>query len=330
MNRYWEQKAGFSAEESDDAIAVQLSELEEANRCLKQDILQQQEVVSQLRQSVRELEAKEFELTAGRNQALAELHECHKTESVLREKTKELARSNHDLEQFASVAAHDLQEPLHSIQVFLDVLRVKHGLSLDEQGHSYLDRVIKAANRMQQLIEGVLLYSRLDTSDSKGVSLSLEQIVQEILSDLGAQIEKLQAEIHVGDLPMIHGDALQIRQLLQNLIGNALKFHKQGVAPVIHIRGLMIQDRRHSGPGRAGTLCQIEIQDQGIGIPSDHLDNIFGMFKRLHRKEDYEGTGIGLAVCQRIADQCGGAISVRSSVGEGSTFTVTLPTLPNY
>jgi len=120
---------------------------------------------------------------------------------------------------------------------------------------------------------------------------------------------------------------LQIRQLFQNLISNALKFHKQGVAPIIHISAMMIQNRRHSGSEKPGSLCQIEIQDQGIGISAEHLDKIFGMFKRLHRKDEYEGTGIGLAVCQRIAGQCGGAISARSILGEGSTFIVTLPAL---
>jgi light-regulated signal transduction histidine kinase (bacteriophytochrome) len=325
MSQYWERKAGLSVEESDEAITIQLSELEEINRRLKQDLLRQQEVASQLAQSVQELETRNFEISVGRDHALAELYEWNRTELALRQKTEELSRSNQDLEQFASLAAHDLQEPLHSIQVFLDLLRVKHGSSLNEQGHGYLDRVTKAASRMQQLIEGLLLYSRIDAPDSKGAFFSLEQIVQEILSDLGAQIDELQAEIYVGDLPMIHGDILRIRQLLQNLLGNALKFHKKGVAPVLRITGMMIQDRRHTGSGKSGSLCQIEIQDQGIGIPEEHLGKIFGMFKRLHRKDEYEGTGIGLAVCQRIADQCGGAISVRSTIGEGSTFTVTLP-----
>jgi len=324
MNQYWERKPRLPVEESDEAVRIQLAQLEDTHRRVKQDLLRQQEVASQLAQSVRELEIRNFELSAGRDQALAELEEWNRTESVLRQKTEELARSNQDLEQFASLAAHDLQEPLHSIQVFVDVLRVKHGLSLNEQAQGYLDRVTKAASRMQQLIEGLLLYSRIDAPGSKGESLSLGQIVQEILSDLGAQIDELQAEIHVGDLPMIHGEAVHMRQLLQNLIGNALKFHKPGVAPVLHITGMMIQDRRHTGPGKSGSLCQIEIHDQGIGIQAEYLDKIFGMFKRLHRKDEYEGTGIGLAVCKRIADQCGGAISVRSTPGEGSTFTVTL------
>lgn len=325
MNQYCERKVGLPVEESDEAVRIQLAQLEDTHRRVMQDLLQQQEVATQLAQSVRELEIRNFELSASRDQALAELKEWNRTESVLRQKTEELARSNHDLEQFASLAAHDLQEPLHSIQVFVDVLRVKHALSLNEQAQGYLQRVTKAASRMQQLIEGLLLYSRIDAPGSKGEPLALGQIVQEILSDLGAKIDELHAEIHVRDLPMIHGEAVLVRQLLQNLIGNALKFHKPGVAPVLHVSGLMIQDRRHTGPGKPGILCQIEIQDQGIGIPEEYLDKIFGMFKRLHRKDEYEGTGIGLAVCKRIADQCGGAINVRSTPGEGSTFTVTLP-----
>lgn len=327
MEQHWQSETGLPVEESELALRNQLAQLEEVNQHLEQNLLRQREIESRLTQAIRELEIRNFEISTGRDQALTELRERERDELVLRQKTEELARSNRDLEQFASLAAHDLQEPLHSVQVFLDLLRVKHGSSLNEQGQSYLNRVTKAASRMQQLIEGLLVYSRIDTPDSPRMSLSLREIVKEILSDLAAHIEELQAEIHVGDLPVIHGDTLQIRQLLQNLIGNALKFHKQGVAPIIHISGMIIQNRRHTGPRKRGNLCQIEIQDRGIGISAEHLDKIFGMFKRLHRKDEYEGAGIGLAVCQRIVDQCGGAISVRSILGEGSTFTVTLPAL---
>jgi light-regulated signal transduction histidine kinase (bacteriophytochrome) len=325
MNPDWDRKAGRPLQESSEVLPLQLEELGKAKRRLEQELFRQQEITSQFAQSVRDLEIRNLEISASRDQALAELQEWNKTESILRDKTEELARSNHDLEQFASLAAHDLQEPLHSIQVFVDLLRVRHGSSLNGQGHGYLDRATKAAGRMRQLIEGLLLYSRIDAPASKGGSLSLEKIVQDILSDLGAHIDELQAEIHIGDLPMIQGDLLVIRQLFQNIIGNALKFHKRGVAPVIRIAGILIQDRRHTGPGKSGTLCQIEIEDQGIGIPEKHLDKIFGMCQRLHRKDEFEGTGIGLAVCKRIAEQCGGKISVRSTIGEGSIFTVTLP-----
>ncbi len=324
MSLYWEKQAELPVAELDDPTRIQFAELEEINRHLRQDLLRQQNMTRQLTERVRECEAQEIECSFSCDQGLPESGERNQIESILRQKTEELARSNQDLEQFASLAAHDLQEPLHSIQVFVDLLRVKHGCLLNEQGQGYLDRVTQAASRMQQLIEGLLIYSRIDAPKSKDASISLQQIVQEILSDLGAQIKELQAEIYVGDLPVIHGDALHIRQLFQNLIGNALKFHKQGIAPAIHITGKTIQDRRHVGIGKAGNLFQIEIHDQGIGIRSEHIEKIFGMFKRLHRKDEYEGAGIGLAVCQRITDQCGGAISVRSTVGEGTTFTVTL------
>ena len=315
----------MAGEESEVEDTIQLADLEATKRCLKRDLLQQENVAHALRQTIRELEIRNLEMVTSRDQALLELEERSTIESTLRQRTEELSRSNRDLEQFASLAAHDLQEPLHSIQVFSDLLRVRHGEVLNDQGQGYLSRVTKAAGRMQQLIEGLLVYSRMDAPVLKTDSLSLQNIVQEIISDLQGHIEELQAEVHVGELPVIHGDALHLRQLLQNLIGNALKFHKPGMPPVIQVTAMMIQDRRHTGPGKPGCLCQLEIQDQGIGIPAEYLDKIFGMFKRLHRKDEYEGTGIGLAVCQRIVDQCGGLLSVRSTLGEGSIFTVTLP-----
>jgi len=325
MTQQWQSQVEPPVEEFPSGLADQLTELEAANDRLAQDLILQQDLVQHLTYAVRDLERRNLEILAGRDQALIELQARDPIELALRQKTEALLRSNRDLEQFASLAAHDLQEPLHSIQVFLDLLRVKHGGALNEQGHGYVTRVVKAAKRMQELIEGLLVYSRIDAPDVTGGILSLQQIVEGILSDLGGQIEALQAEIHVGDLPLIHGDALHIRQLLQNLIANALKFHQPGVAPVIHVWGTMIQNRRQAGPEKSGTLCQIEIQDQGIGISEEHLGKIFGMFTRLHRKDQYEGTGIGLAVCQRIAEQCGGGISVRSALGGGTTFTVTLP-----
>jgi light-regulated signal transduction histidine kinase (bacteriophytochrome) len=300
-------------------------QLEETNPCLEKDPLRRQAAEVQLAQVVRDLEERNLELSVVRDQALNEIHERERVEIILRQKTEELARSNRDLDQFASVAAHDLQEPLHSIQVFLDLLCMKYGSAMDEHGRGYLDRVKKAAGRMQQLIRDLLVYSRVDSQHTAEEPLALRDVVNDILSDLGARIEELQAVVEVDELPTINGNAFQIRQLLQNLIGNALKFHQPGVPPVIRISGTIIQDRRHSGSGKSGLLCQIEIQDQGIGIPAEQLDKIFGMFKRLHRKDQYEGTGIGLAVCKRIVDQCGGAISVRSSMGEGSTFIVTIP-----
>ncbi|MCA9419683.1 MAG: hypothetical protein KC592_01620 [Nitrospira sp.] len=328
MKWFWARQAQLRVQELEQIVTTRTALLEETNRRLEQDLLRRQAVEVQLAQVVRGVEERNLELSAVRDQALNEIHERERIEIVLRHKTEELARSNRELEQFASVAAHDLQEPLHSIQVFLDLLRVKYGSTLNEHGLGYVDRVKKAAGRMQQLIQSLLVYSRVDSPHTVEEPLILRELVDEILSDLGARIEELQAVVQVGELPTIHGNGFQIRQLLQNLIGNALKFHQPGVPPVIRITGTIIQDRRHTGSGQPGRLCQIEIQDQGIGIPSEQLEKIFGMFKRLHRKDEFEGTGIGLAVCQRIVDQCGGAIFVRSKLGEGSTFIVTLPIQP--
>jgi signal transduction histidine kinase len=326
MKWHWTQQARLRVQELEQIVNNRTGQLEETNRRLEKDLLRRQAVEVQLAQVVRDLEERNLELSVVRDQALNEIHERERIEIILRHKTEDLARSNRDLDQFASVAAHDLQEPLHSIQVFLDLLRVKYGLALDEHGLGYLDRVKKAAGRMQQLIQSLLVFSRVDSQHTAEEPLALRDVVDDVLSDLGARIEELQAVVQVGELPIVHANAFQIRQLLQNLLGNALKFHRPGVPPVIHISGTIIQDRRHTGSGKSGLLCQIKIDDQGIGIPSEQLDKIFGMFKRLHRKDEYEGTGIGLAVCKRIVDQCGGAISVRSRLGEGSTFIVTIPT----
>jgi signal transduction histidine kinase len=325
MKRHWTQQARFRVRELEQIVTIRTRQLQEANRRLEKDLLRRQAVEGQLAQVIRDLHERNLELLTVRESALSEIHERERIETILRQKTVELARSNRDLEQFASVAAHDLQEPLHSIQVFLDLLRVKYGIVLDAHGLEYLDRVQKAAGRMQQLIQDLLVYSRVDLQHTAEEPLALRNVVNDILSDLGARIGELQAVVQVEELPTVYGNAFRIRQLLQNLLSNALKFHRPGVPPVIRISGRIIQDRRHIGWNTSGLLCQLEIHDQGIGIPSDQLDKIFGMFKRLHRQDQYEGTGIGLAVCQRIVDQCGGAISVRSRLGEGSTFTVTLP-----
>ena len=326
MKWHWTQQARLRVQELEQIVTNRTVKLEETNRRLEQDLLRRQVAEGQLAQVVRDLEERNVELSVVRDQALNEIRERERIEIVLRHKTEELARSNRDLDQFASVAAHDLQEPLHSIQVFLDLLRVKYGPALDEHGRGYLDRVQKAAGRMQQLIQGLLVYSKVDSQHTAEEPLALRDVVDDILSDFGARIDELQAVVQVGELPTVHGNAFQIRQLLQNLLGNALKFHQPGVPPVIHISGATIQDRRHTVSGKSGLLCQIEIHDQGIGIPAEQVEKIFGMFKRLHRKDEYEGTGIGLAVCKRIVDQCGGAISVKSKLGEGSTFIVTIPT----
>ena len=325
MKWHWVQQARLRVQELEKIVMTRTGLLEETNRRLEQALLRGQAVEAQLAQAIQDVEERTLELSAVRDHALNEIRERERIEVILRHKTDELARSNRDLEQLASVAAHDLQEPLHSIQVFLDLLRLKYGSALNTQGLGYVDRVKNAAGRMQQLIQSLLVYSRVGLSPMAEEKLVLRDLVEEVISDLGALIEESRAIVQLGEFPTIYGNAFQIRQLLQNLLGNALKFHQPDVPPAIRITATIIQDRRHTGSGQYGKLCQIEIHDQGIGIPSEQFENIFGMFKRLHRKEEFEGTGIGLAVCQRIVDQCGGSISLRSKLGEGSTFIVTLP-----
>ena len=301
-------------------------ELEETNRRLEQDLLHKHEIETQLAQAKHDLRKLKRELSTVREQVLNEFHERKQIDLILRTQTEELVRSNRELEQFASLAAHDLQEPLHSIRVFLDIFRVKYGSTFDEIGEGYLNRVTKAASRMQQLIHGLLTYSRVDSQTVATESIDLTQLVKDILSDFEARIQESDAVIEVDQMPTIQGCPLSVRQIFHNIISNALKFHKAGIPPIVKISGKILQDRRHTDSNTPGLLCQVEIQDQGIGIPQEQVHKVFGMFKRLHQRDEYEGAGIGLAICQRIVNRLGGTIVVQSRLGKGSTFRVTLPT----
>ena len=263
-------------------------------------------------------------MTEACDRALAIVQEKASLEKSLREKTQALSRSNRDLDQFALLAAHDLQEPLHSILVFLDLLHVKCGPRLGDDGLGYVKRVSAAAERMQQQVQGMLVYSRLDAPSSHGQPVSLGALCENIVADLQGTIEERGGFVLVGTLPTIQGEVVHFRQLFQNLIQNGLKFHKPGQPPVVRISGRLMPDRRKKSAKRR-SLCRVDIADQGIGIPSDHQRKIFDMFQRLHRHDEYEGIGMGLAVCQRIVEWYGGEISVQSAPGQGATFTVILP-----
>ena len=278
-----------------------------------------------LQQQVSELSSRLEQATEARDRALVNLQEMASLEKSLREKTQALARSNRDLDQFASVAAHDLQEPLHSILVFLDLLQVKYGTRLEDEGLGYVRRVRSAADRMQQQIQGLLVYSKLEIQTSCGELVALGPLCEDIVSDLRGIIEEVGGHVLIDDLPAIQGETTHFRQLFQNLIQNGLKFHQSGQSPVVRISGKLMPDRRLRGSGIARQLCRVDITDEGIGIPPDCQQKIFGMFQRLNRHDEYEGVGIGLAVCQRIVEYYGGGISVQSDPGKGSTFTVTLP-----
>jgi light-regulated signal transduction histidine kinase (bacteriophytochrome) len=226
-----------------------------------------------------------------------------------------LEQSNRDLQDFASIASHDLQEPLRKVKSFGDRLMAKFGASLGVEGKDYIERMQAAAHRMQSLIDGLLGYSRVTTRARPHVSVDLNGIVREVLTDLETRIEETGGRVEVGPLPTIDADPSQMRQLFQNLIGNALKFHGDD-KPVVHIT---------SFPCSNG-FCLVQVKDNGIGFDEKYAEKIFAPFLRLHgRSSQYKGTGMGLAICKKIVERHEGAIAAASKQGEGATFTVTLP-----
>jgi len=248
---------------------------------------------------------------------------------ALTRKAEELARSNNELEQFAFVASHDLQEPLRKIQAFGDRLKAKCDAANLQEGRDYLDRMQNAAARMQTLIYDLLTFSRVISRTEPFVPINLNTVTKEIISDLEVRIEKTGGRVEVGELPTIYADSTQMRQLLQNLIGNALKFHAPGTPPIVRVVSRTIpRPTPPAGEEREEAnveWCELSISDNGIGFDEKYLDRIFAVFQRLHGRQEYEGTGIGLAVCRRIVDRHGGTITARSKPGEGATFLIGLP-----
>ena len=232
---------------------------------------------------------------------------------------QELGRSNRELQDFAYVASHDLQEPLRKIQAFGDRLKSKYGPALNDEGLDYLDRMQKSARRMHTLINDLLEYSRVTTKGDPFTPVDLNQVARDVLSDLEVRVQQSGGRVETGELPVLEADPLQMRQLLQNLIGNALKFYRPEQTPVVRVTA------EDAGDG----FCQIAVADNGIGFEEKYLDRIFTPFQRLHGRNEYEGTGMGLAVCRRIAERHGGDITAQSTPGQGTTFMVTLPLKQN-
>ena len=243
------------------------------------------------------------------------------------ERARELARSNDELEQFSSVASHDLQEPLRKIRMFGDRLRERLGDGLPEEPASDLERMQNAAERMQRLINDLLDFSRVTHRGKEFELVDLGKVTEEVISDLEARVVELNARVEVADLPVIEADRTQMRQLMQNLVGNALKFHRAGEPPLIRIRGEVIagQPPRFSGEAAAGARCVITVEDNGIGFDEKHAERVFTAFERLHSRSAYEGTGIGLSIARKIIWRHGGHITAKSAPEQGATFTVTLP-----
>lgn len=244
-------------------------------------------------------------------------------EEELRALTAQLEQSNQELQNFAFVASHDLKEPLRTVHNFGNLLQNRYSQVLDEQGQDYLNRMQKASKRMQAMIDDLLALSRITTKASPFAPVDLAEVVQNVLSSLEFKIRETRAQIEVSPLPTIDADAWQMNQLMQNLISNALKFHG-AKPPMIRITGQILdKDSDRSNP--TGSVCQILIEDQGIGFDEKYLDRIFKIFERLHSHGDYEGTGIGLAICRKIVERHRGDLTAKSVPGKGSTFIVTLP-----
>lgn len=238
---------------------------------------------------------------------------------------KVLERSNRELEQFAYVASHDLQEPLNKIRLFGDRLVAKSSLKLDKTGQDYLDRMLKATARMQTLIDNLLTLSQVATRGRPFVPTKLSDILEEVLSDLETRIRETEGIVQAEALPTIDADPIQMHQLFQNLISNGLKFHRQNVPPVIKLTAKMPVSRSGKQYLFGEEYCQIYIKDNGIGFEDKMSERAFQPFQRLHGHNDYEGTGMGLAICQRIVERHGGRIKVNSAPNKGTTFALTLP-----
>ncbi|MCD4785514.1 MAG: PAS domain S-box protein [Candidatus Eremiobacteraeota bacterium] len=236
-------------------------------------------------------------------------------EKKLNETLAELEQSNRELEQFAYIASHDLQEPLRKVTAFGDCLKRHSADVLDGKSLNYLNRMQNAAIRMKQLIEGLLKYSRITTRARPLEEVDLNNIVKGILSDLEAHIKKNNAVIEQGELPIVKADKLQIKLLFQNLISNALKFSRPGINPLIAFSSRIIE----------GQLVEIQVKDNGIGFREKYLDRIFKPFQRLHTRDEYPGIGMGLSICKKIVERHGGQITAKSKPKEWATFLITLP-----
>ncbi len=236
------------------------------------------------------------------------------SERALESYMDDLQRSNEELQRFAYVASHDLQEPLRSIISFSQLLERRYRGQLDTDADEYIAFIVEGGNRMQRLIEDLLQLSRVETKAKPLAPTDAGEVVADVLRLMETSIREAGATIEVGDLPMVMADAAQLAQVFTNLVGNALKYRRPDVPPEVRISA-----------ERAGTFWRFAVADNGIGIEAEYFDRIFVIFQRLHTRDEYEGTGIGLAVVRKIVERHGGRIRVESTPGEGSTFFFTLP-----
>lgn len=244
-----------------------------------------------------------------------DITERRNMQQTLMEYANRLEQSNQDLERFALIASHDLQEPLRKIKSFSDRVIAKIGSEIDDESRLYLDRMQDASRRMQIMIDGLLDLSKINQSTEPFVRVKLNEILETVVSDLESRINENSGQVIVGPLPEVRGDPVQMDRLFQNLIGNGLKYHSETVQPRV------VVSSENFDPG----WVKITVQDNGIGFDDTHAERIFQPFERLVGRTAYEGSGMGLAICKKIVERHGGSIRATSQLGSGSTFTVILP-----
>ena len=261
----------------------------------------------------RYMEARNHELSQANEQYNRLIQELEVAVGKYEAQAQELARSNSDLQQFAYVASHDLQEPLRIVSSYAQLFEQRYKSQVDEKGQKWIFYMVDAAKRMQSLIEDLLMYSRVGTQGKEPAPVDTLKCMQAAQANLRMAIERNGAEVTHDAMPPVIADSLQLTQLFQNLVGNALKYRAEA-PPKVHV-----------AVWRDGAQCRFSVRDNGIGIDPRFHDRIFGLFQRLHERGKFEGTGIGLSVCKKIVERHGGTIWVESEPGEGSTFHFTLP-----
>ena len=291
-------------------------ELTRAYDRVKHEVDERTQAEKELKELTRTLERRVAERTTelemSRTAALNMMEDAVEARRELTRVADDLVRSNEELEQFAHIASHDLQEPLRMVASFTALLGERYKGKLDSDADEFIGYAIDGATRMKELLQALLVYSRVGMKGEKFVLTPCDELLADVLDDLGAAIEESGAVITRDPLPALTADPAQLRQLFQNLIGNALKFYKE--RPEIHVHA----ERRDAE-------WVFSVRDNGIGIEPEYAERIFAIFQRLHGKAEYAGGGLGLAICKRIVERHGGKIWVESQRGEGSTFYFTLP-----
>lgn len=290
-------------------------ELQKANTDLQSEIELRKASESNLRSARNELQNHVKELLEAKKQLETEIAYRRAAEEKEKAKSLALERSNEDLEQFAFIASHDLREPLRKLMSFTQLLSSGRYGSFDEKGQQFVHYIRDAAERMEALINSLLEYSRVTTQSRDFENVSFAELADEAERDLQLRIDESGASIEKDIQGSVQGNRSQLRQVVQNLIGNALKYRSPDTPPVIRITGGQVAD----------DLYRLTVTDNGIGFDPQYKDQIFEVFKRLHGRDEYEGTGMGLAICKKIIERHGGQITATSKLGEGSTFRIDLP-----